>query len=240
MAKITYEDKEFLNKNENIADKNKVNDTDLNEIKNIINENDNNIGNLSDLNTTNKDSLVGAINEVNSKEEVVFDYIVNTETNIITYSSSGPILSVGEQFRIYISGSATAKTDVYTLVDGYEGLQYYQMGNYFSGELISDGTVPQTTGYRAAKNGFYYGHAIGLDISRIFGTMSFQLSQSGSYYPFYEWKTRILISGQQLLSDGFGWLNVAKNSISSLTFKSITGNFRVGTKIRIIKEKANF
>ena len=63
MAKITYEDKEFLNKNENIADKNKVNDTDLNEIKEVVNGNDDNIGNLSNLNTTNKDSLVGAINE---------------------------------------------------------------------------------------------------------------------------------------------------------------------------------
>lgn len=37
MAKITYEDKEFLNKNENIADKNKVNDTDLNQIKEVVN-----------------------------------------------------------------------------------------------------------------------------------------------------------------------------------------------------------
>lgn len=65
MAKITYEDKEFLNKNENIADKNKVNDTDLNQIKEVVNENDDNIGNLSDLNTTDKSNLVGAINEVN-------------------------------------------------------------------------------------------------------------------------------------------------------------------------------
>ena len=64
MAKITYEDKEFLNKNENIADKNKVNDTDLNEIKNIINQNDDNIGTLSNLNTTDKTSLVSAINEL--------------------------------------------------------------------------------------------------------------------------------------------------------------------------------
>ena len=64
MAKITYEDKEFLNKNENIADKNKVNDSDLNEIKNVVNENDDSVGNLSNLNTINKDSLVGAINEL--------------------------------------------------------------------------------------------------------------------------------------------------------------------------------
>lgn len=64
MAKITYEDKEFLNKNENIADKNKVNDTDLNEIKNVVNENDDNIGDLSELNTADKSSVVGAINEL--------------------------------------------------------------------------------------------------------------------------------------------------------------------------------
>ena len=67
MAKITYEDKEFLNKNENIADKNKVNDTDLNEIKEVINENDDNVGDLLNLNTTDKSSLVGAINELNNK-----------------------------------------------------------------------------------------------------------------------------------------------------------------------------
>lgn len=64
MAKITYEDKEFLNKNENIADKNKVNDTDLNQIKEVVNGNDDKIGDLSNLNTINKDSLVGAINEL--------------------------------------------------------------------------------------------------------------------------------------------------------------------------------
>ena len=62
MAKITYEDKEFLNKNENIADKNKVNDTDLNEIKNVVNENDDSVGNLSNLNTNDKSNLINAIN----------------------------------------------------------------------------------------------------------------------------------------------------------------------------------
>lgn len=64
MAKITYEDKEFLNKNESIADKNKVSDTNLNEIKEVVNGNDDKIGDLSDLNTTNKDSLVSAINSL--------------------------------------------------------------------------------------------------------------------------------------------------------------------------------
>ena len=71
MSKITYENKVALNVNSDIADINKVTASDLNEIKNVVNENDNNttnnsnaIGTLSSLNTTNKNNLVGAINEV--------------------------------------------------------------------------------------------------------------------------------------------------------------------------------
>ena len=80
MAKITYENKVALNVNSDIADVNKCNATDLNEIKNVVNENDDNtttntnniannaakIGTLSNLNTTEKSNLVGAINEVNN------------------------------------------------------------------------------------------------------------------------------------------------------------------------------
>lgn len=40
MAKITYQDKAFLNENSQISSVNKVQDTDLNEIKNVVNEND--------------------------------------------------------------------------------------------------------------------------------------------------------------------------------------------------------
>lgn len=71
MAKITYENKVALNVNSDIADVNKCNATDLNEIKNVVNENDDNttknsnaIGKLSSLNTTNKSNLVSAINSV--------------------------------------------------------------------------------------------------------------------------------------------------------------------------------
>ena len=80
MAKITYEDKEFLNKNESIADKNKVNDVDLNEIKEVVNQNDTNVGDLLNLNTTDKSSLVNAINEINNK-----GIYSTTETKIGTW-----------------------------------------------------------------------------------------------------------------------------------------------------------
>ena len=81
MAKITYEDKEFLNKNENIANKNKVNDTDLNQIKEVVNGNDDKIGDLSDLNTTNKDSLVEAINELNNNSYLCAELSSNQTYN---------------------------------------------------------------------------------------------------------------------------------------------------------------
>lgn len=64
MAKITYEDKVALNVNPGIADINKVTVGDLNEIKAVVNTNDDNAGALNDLTTPNKDNLVGAINSI--------------------------------------------------------------------------------------------------------------------------------------------------------------------------------
>lgn len=77
MAKITYEDKVALNVNSDIADVNKCNASDLNEIKGAVNTNDDNMGLLSNLNTTDKSSMVNAINEVNNK----FNY--STEEQVI-------------------------------------------------------------------------------------------------------------------------------------------------------------
>lgn len=64
MGKITYQDKVFLNQNSQVADINKVTDTDLNQIKDVVNENDANVGDLNDLNTIAKSSVVKAINEL--------------------------------------------------------------------------------------------------------------------------------------------------------------------------------
>ena len=121
MAKLTYEDKEFLNKNENIADKNKVNDSDLNEIKNVVNENADSVGNLSNLNTTDKTSLVNAINEVNNKSAITvmvsenkqyaqnnylvvdaYNEIINQIGNNITMTSNG-VFKVNKGMNLFLS-----------------------------------------------------------------------------------------------------------------------------------------
>lgn len=84
MSKITYTNKVDLYEDTSIADINKVKASDMNEIKTVVNNNDNTttnntnaIGTLSDLTTTNKDNLVNAINELS------VDYIVEQGTSDI-------------------------------------------------------------------------------------------------------------------------------------------------------------
>lgn len=67
MAQITYADKVALNTNSQIADINKTTASDMNEIKSVVNENDTNVGNLANLNTADKSSVVNAINSMFAK-----------------------------------------------------------------------------------------------------------------------------------------------------------------------------
>lgn len=95
MAKITYENKVALNVNSDVADINKCNASDLNEIKEVVNNNDDNIGDLTQLNTTNKSNLVSAINEV----------ITNTKVSIakITTNGEGSYTSLEKVTGIWVN-----------------------------------------------------------------------------------------------------------------------------------------
>lgn len=66
MAKINFVNKVAVNENTNIPDVNKCKASDLNEIKEVVNQNDDNVGNPANLNTTSK-NVVGAINELDGK-----------------------------------------------------------------------------------------------------------------------------------------------------------------------------
>lgn len=129
MAKITFEDKVALNVNSDIADVNKVKDSDMNEIKNVVNTNDDNttknsnaIGILSSLNTTSKDNLVSAINEVNnndvlkgtySTDEIVIGkwidgkpiyrktFSFNLGSSINAWSTIGTINNIKQPIKMY-------------------------------------------------------------------------------------------------------------------------------------------
>jgi len=81
MAKITYTNKVALNENPEIALINKVTDDDLNQIKSVVNTNDDNVGDLTTLTTTTKTSTVEAINELQSNK---------AENDIVEISNTQP------------------------------------------------------------------------------------------------------------------------------------------------------
>lgn len=83
MAKLTYDNKIQMNENANIPAVNKGRAVDWNEIKTVVNENDDNVGDLSDLDTTDKTSIVNAINEVKAKiTDLWTGTIATTETEV--------------------------------------------------------------------------------------------------------------------------------------------------------------
>ena len=77
MSKITYANKVTLNENPNVADINKVKANDLNEIKNVVNANDDNVGDIANLKTTDISSVVNAVNELVDK----VNYEISTSGN---------------------------------------------------------------------------------------------------------------------------------------------------------------
>lgn len=135
MAKITYEDKVALNVNSDIADVNKCNATDLNEIKNVVNENDDNttnnsnaIGLLAGLNTADKSSLVGAVNEVNTNNIAKGTYSTN-EVSIGKWINDKPI------YRKVITFKGLSATTVKTIDCNIDNCDNIWIENQF---VVSD------------------------------------------------------------------------------------------------------
>lgn len=86
MAKITYSNKSTLNPQPSVANTNKVTSDDMNEIKTVVNTNYGEVGNITNLNTTDKSSIVGAINEVATSYIVESGNDVTTGFNYKKYS----------------------------------------------------------------------------------------------------------------------------------------------------------
>ena len=81
---ITYDDKVTLNENTSIADINKIKASDMNMIKQVVNANQEDVGNIADLKTTDVSSIVNAINEIigNYKPISLYENAAGTNGNI--------------------------------------------------------------------------------------------------------------------------------------------------------------
>lgn len=88
MAQITYADKTAINVNPDVAATNKISDADMNEIKTVVNTNDTNVGDLSNLTTPVASSIVGAINSiVESGSNANGDYIKYADGTMICWGA---------------------------------------------------------------------------------------------------------------------------------------------------------
>lgn len=94
MQTIGYTNKSALNQNAGIADINKCNASDMNEIKSVVNANASECGNASDLDTTDTSSLVAAINELNTK-------LGTKQATILTGTSLPDTATDGTIFLLY-------------------------------------------------------------------------------------------------------------------------------------------
>lgn len=96
MAMITYDNKTTLNPQPSVADVNKVTSGDMNEIKSVVNTNYGEVGDITNLTTPDKTSIVNAINSMqgtilwtNTSPTSSF-----TEQNITLLSSDYDILEI--------------------------------------------------------------------------------------------------------------------------------------------------
>lgn len=94
MQTIGYTNKSALNQNAGIADINKCNASDMNEIKSVVNTNASECGNASDLETIDTSSLVAAINELNAE-------LGTKQATILTGTSLPDTATDGTIFLLY-------------------------------------------------------------------------------------------------------------------------------------------
>ena len=81
---VQFQDKTNLNTNPQIPEINKIIDANMNELKEVANTNANSIGNLENLNTTDKTSIVNAINELAKPSVLVKNKNISVNLNNIS------------------------------------------------------------------------------------------------------------------------------------------------------------
>lgn len=189
MSKITYADKVALNINQDVADVNKCNATDLNEIKEVVNNNDDNIGLLSNLNTTDKSSIVNAINEVITNTKVSIakiitngegSYTTNTKVTGIWANnfSVGDIVAEASNSRIKITNTEILETG--GLLGGknssWSGIYVYESTN-LNDPIVNNNYIRPLYQFGSVGNGYW---------SAPLPKTIYQLDKTKTYYAYLQ------------------------------------------------------
>lgn len=142
---ISYDNKSDINTSTTPI-QNKITASNMNEIKSIVNSNANLMGDLANLTTTEKSSLVGALNEskATATTQVSFD---TTEQEIGTY------LGVKFYRKVYDVGSLPNNTSKDTITDlptSYKIVNVYGNATSSNAVLPIPATNPASNAYSIA------------------------------------------------------------------------------------------
>lgn len=160
MAQITYADKSNINTSTTPI-QNKVADSDMNEIKSVVNANDTSMGDLTNLNTIDKTSLVNAINEINSKTS---DYSsTETKTNEV-WIDGRPIYR--KTFTLNI-GTATTFSQAHGITISNVSNIWVDIGNSF----FATTSVSQSIGHYSSSDDYSRIYLTGSSINCGFGSV---------------------------------------------------------------------
>lgn len=161
MAQITYANKVALNENPEIANINKVTDDDMNEIKQVVNDNYNNTIQITDTEPTDSDNKIwidtgevgSAVSEITNEYStstglgysanyvnnlIKFEKIGNDLTGTGTLNLSKPITDYTFILVITFGGTRSAKTSVLIPT---ELATTYNASDDFSGSAIQSTSV---------------------------------------------------------------------------------------------------
>lgn len=143
MAQITYTNKQFLNQNSDIADINKVNDSDMNEIKNVVNENDNTVQEM--MLYSNNEVLIG----YDDNDNAVYRKIINTGALPNSTQKLIPhnISNLNTILKIYGIAYNNSTTAIYPLPYISVNNLSYQISLYIQNNNIIIGTAYDRTDF---------------------------------------------------------------------------------------------
>lgn len=169
MAQITYADKVALNVNPEIAAINKVQDTDMNEIKQVVNDNYNNTIQITNTEPTDSDNKIwidtGEVQNRGSELPMVYPvgsiYMSVNNTNPATLFGFGTWEQIKDTFLLSAGDTYTAGDTggeaTHTLTDLEMPSHNHRLINGYSGGTWSGGNYGQVanTGTTGEKHVFY-------------------------------------------------------------------------------------
>jgi hypothetical protein len=153
---ITYDDKSYLNQNSEIADVNKINDTDMNEIKSVVNNNATELSNIklnilwSNPNPTNNFSAQSITLSSNDYDYLIFVCRFQSGNDLVsqfTLKNYGAIFGIGWDYNggsgITYYSAGYRRTFAYSSDTSYSASDcYVRYSNSSSNTIVNNYIVP--------------------------------------------------------------------------------------------------